>query len=360
MFFELPRGYQRSVPQGISLHIGCNVFDRQSYGAASPPPLRGCVNDAVDMESIARTQGFRTRLLLDDQATSTAILDSISTAAQILQPGDFFWMTSSTHGVRVPDPLEVGGIGEAMVTYDRLVDDNTFWTKWAEFQPGVRICLLTDICFGRNLAREWIPTLMRLQTQQSRVLESGSQQRGDGVDVLQSLSSLSGRNALELALSFVGTTERLLATAGGGLSPAAAPTLVRQALDPILEEPRGGDEIEQNRMMDERLGELDVQQRRDMYRQTFTPSDQVPTVWATVLGVASTDVAQTASDGRPDPSGRQNGAYTRLLKQVWQSATSYRGLQEAIKTQMPGTQTPGLYWPNGYDASFDNQRPFTI
>ncbi len=66
----------RGKPKGISLHIGVNEVDPIHY-AGWKGELLACENDANDMETIARSQGFVTQSLLTKAVTSTAVLGII-------------------------------------------------------------------------------------------------------------------------------------------------------------------------------------------------------------------------------------------------------------------------------------------
>ena len=65
-----------------------------------------CENDARDMETIARSQGFVAQSLLTKAATSTALLGVIEKAARELIEGDFFLLTYSGHGGQVNDGVK--------------------------------------------------------------------------------------------------------------------------------------------------------------------------------------------------------------------------------------------------------------
>jgi hypothetical protein len=64
----------------LSLHVGLNRVNNQAYGF-DVPELSGCVNDANDMQELALRKGFRVRPLLNEQATSEALMRGIREAA---------------------------------------------------------------------------------------------------------------------------------------------------------------------------------------------------------------------------------------------------------------------------------------
>jgi len=107
-----------------------------------------CENDARDMETIARSQGFVTQSLLTRSATSTSLLGIIEKAAKELVEGDIFLLTYSGHGGQINDVdnQEPDGLDETWVLYDRELVDDELYAIWSLFRPGVRICVLSDSC----------------------------------------------------------------------------------------------------------------------------------------------------------------------------------------------------------------------
>jgi metacaspase-1 len=114
------------------------------------------------------------------------------------------------------------------------------------------------------------------------------------------------------------------------------------------------------RLLPPDLAAADISRRADLYRSEVSRSTEWPAPQCTVLLEAACQDNQTASDGRPDPSGHQNGAFTRALRNVWESATDYADLHAQIVRQLPPTQSPNRYWATGPDTAFDAQPPFTI
>jgi hypothetical protein len=71
----------RGTARGVSIHIGLNHVDPNEYQDENGDPwdgeLAGCINDARAMQEIAVAQGYKSTLLIDDQATSAQVLKSI-------------------------------------------------------------------------------------------------------------------------------------------------------------------------------------------------------------------------------------------------------------------------------------------
>ena len=139
---------------GYSLHVGLNVVDTSSYIPA-PTVLAGCVNDANDMEALASGEGFRTRKLLDAQATSTALLSALDSLANTAVDGDIAFVSFSGHGGQIRDNTgdEDDGLDETWCLYDRQVLDDELYLKWSQFRSGVRIVVLSDSCHSGTVAR---------------------------------------------------------------------------------------------------------------------------------------------------------------------------------------------------------------
>jgi len=146
---------ERAKPKGISLHIGLNRVDPIHY-ASWKGELENCENDARDMETIARSQGFATQSLLTKAASSSALLDAIEKAATELYEDDFFLLTYSGHGGQINDAGndEPDGLNETWVLFDRQLIDDELYTAWSLFRPSVRIFVLSDSCSGGTLTKE--------------------------------------------------------------------------------------------------------------------------------------------------------------------------------------------------------------
>ncbi len=310
---------------GLSLHIGLNRVDNAAYGFPVPN-LSGCINDANDMREIADSRGFQTRQLLDEMATSAAVASSIEQAAERLYPGDLFWISYSGHGSQVPDPSEPDQRSETWVLWNRQLIDDELYALWGRFRRGVRILLISDSCHSGKVSRQ----LALVNAAVATVLRNG----------------------------------RTAATRGtGGPALDLVEGLVRDAVRevfPTMPASRDADFVEQMRLLDERLGFQDAAERAALYRTELARSASAPAPECSVLLISGCQDNQTSSDGRPEPSGHQNGAFTRALRNAWESATDYVDLHARILQQMPSTQSPNLYWATDRDPAFEAQRPFTI
>jgi metacaspase-1 len=158
--YNIPR--EDTMARGISLHIGLNRVDQGHYGGWDGS-LNACEMDARDMQSIARTQGFRARLLLTRAATHPAVTEAIRNAARLLTAGDFFFLSYSGHGGQVKDlngDEREDHLDETWVLYDREMIDDELYALWSGFERGVRILMLSDSCHSGTVAREsWYSAL---------------------------------------------------------------------------------------------------------------------------------------------------------------------------------------------------------
>src|SRR5262245_8563678 len=143
---------------GISLSIGLNHVDSKQYGDYFDE-LEGCENDARDMLKLAAAQGFQTTLMLNSQATSTAVTDKIKDAANRLSGGDFFLLTYSGHGAQLINELdedeESDGLDETWALFDRNLIDDELAVLWSQFKPDVRILVISDSCHSGMFTRSF-------------------------------------------------------------------------------------------------------------------------------------------------------------------------------------------------------------
>jgi metacaspase-1 len=139
---------------GRSIHIGLNHVDPNAYGGWDGA-LAGCINDANAMKGIADGLGFRSSIMIDSQATSATVIAAISGAASELSTGDLLLLTYSGHGGQVPDANneEEDPNDETWVLWDRQLIDDELFQLWSQFQPGVRIFVLSDSCHSGTVVK---------------------------------------------------------------------------------------------------------------------------------------------------------------------------------------------------------------
>lgn len=138
------------MAKGLALLTGLKGVDPAAYGGWDG--RNGCYGCELDVDNMAlvlgTAGGFSINTLKTKQATATAILRGIESAASALTAGDMFVFYYSGHGGQQPDRDgdESDGRDETLVAYDRELIDDELAKLWPKFAPGVRIVMISDIC----------------------------------------------------------------------------------------------------------------------------------------------------------------------------------------------------------------------
>ena len=142
------------MPKGISLHLGLNFVDPGHYSGWDGE-LLACEADALDMRAIAAAEGFSSQLLLTAEATRSRVLGTLSEAADILAPGDIFFLTYSGHGGQLPDRNgdETDTVDETWCLFDGEMVDDELYGVFRRFREGVRILVLSDSCHSGTVIK---------------------------------------------------------------------------------------------------------------------------------------------------------------------------------------------------------------
>lgn len=155
------------MARGMTVNIGLNSVDPAHYGGWDGK-LNACEADAKDMHELATKLGFEGELLLTKDATADAVIAAIRKAAEELVDGDILFVSNSSHGGQVPDTNgtedEPDKLDETWALYDRQLVDDELFALWGEFQPGVRIFMLSDSCHSGSVARGWYEDSLIPQT----------------------------------------------------------------------------------------------------------------------------------------------------------------------------------------------------
>ncbi len=129
----------------LALSIGINNYNRTVYG--NKATLKGCVNDSKYMKLLAFNNGYTTTQLINQQATRSAILSWIKNAVKNTNPGDFVFMSQSSHGTRTTmQGKEVNGV----CMFDNILWDFELKAEFTQFKPGVNVIWITDNCYAEN------------------------------------------------------------------------------------------------------------------------------------------------------------------------------------------------------------------
>ncbi len=149
------------MSNAISVHIGLNKIDKAVYGTDGA--LAGCHNDARAMQNIASSLGYKTTVLLDQDATAGNVIKRISDAAKALTSGDIFLLTYAGHGSQITDITsdEADGLDETWVLYDRMLIDDELFALWSDFKAGVRVLVVSDSCHSGTVVRDIYARLLQ-------------------------------------------------------------------------------------------------------------------------------------------------------------------------------------------------------
>lgn len=129
-------------------------------------PLNGCVNDVVDMANfLVDKMGFSRdsiRLIVDDRATASAILERLEWLVRDIQAGDRVVFHFSGHGVQVAtrNPKEeIDGLDECICGVDfnwsdeTMIRDKQFVEIFSKLPSGVKFNWFSDSCHSGSSTR---------------------------------------------------------------------------------------------------------------------------------------------------------------------------------------------------------------
>lgn len=322
------------MSNGYSLHIGLNRVDPNAYSGWDGK-LSGCENDANAMQDICIAQGFQTRLLLTNQATSNEVLSAISELATHAASSDTVVISYSGHGGQVPDTTgtEVDGLCETWVCYDRQVVDKELYARWSEFKRNVHVEVYSDSCHSGTVIRELI-------------LDINVQRDLPEVDgIMQSISSAA--SARRAALQLRGTRVMLPAKSVGAAAYRAVYAPKVKANPAFLDR-----ELQFQRMIPPSLA-YKLFREQPVLQQQPKPG---PLQCGVVL-ISGCQDNQTSADGQT------NGLFTEKLLAVWDHG-AFSGtipqFHRAILALMPADQTPNYDLVGIDDDAISNGRPLSV
>lgn len=130
-------------------------------------PLRGCVNDVMDMRDLLAAKGFQpanTRILTDQKATAQAMREGLSWLVTGAQSGDILVFHYSGHGSQVPDRNgdEADHLDECIIPVDynwtdKIIRDDELAVVFGKV-PQVADCyVVLDSCHSGTGTRELAP-----------------------------------------------------------------------------------------------------------------------------------------------------------------------------------------------------------
>jgi len=307
--------------KGISINIGLNRVDPNHYDGWSGQ-LAACEFDAQDLYAIAQQQGFTSTLLLTADATSQAVLDALSDAANELNSGDILLLTYSGHGSQVPDTNgdEADDLDETWVLYDRQLVDDELYAMFSRFKAGVRIFVLSDSCHSGTVAR---------------MMEYRAAKKAQ--------STLPARAARVLPRN----PRRATRASQAGFSADDATWV------PLRQRPR---RVKSPPPTVRYNTYTENQQLYDGIQEKYPKGDKAQ-VNASVILISGCQDNQLSSDGF------RNGLFTGQLRRVWRNGAftgNYRRFHRQIRRRMPAIQSPNYFTYGAVNEDFENQIPFTI
>jgi hypothetical protein len=311
------------MARGKSLHIGLNRVDPTKYNGWDGA-LGGCVNDANAYKAIADQVGYQSKLLINEEATSQAVVQEIGESAKTLQSDDIFLLTYAGHGGSVPDSTgdEEDAKDETWVLYDRMLLDDELYQLWAQFAPGVRIFMLSDSCHSGTVAREMVYQ-----------------------DMVESQPMLTRPMPPEMFETWL-----------RGMKPDTR--AARECIRKCNEVSREVKEPPKFRMIKPDIGADAYAQNRSFYDTVqWTSGGLRVNIEASVLLIAG------CQDNQLSMESGGSGLFTKTLTEVWNHGSfdgTYADFHNDIVNRMPATQTPNLFKVGATNAEFEAQKPFTI
>jgi hypothetical protein len=107
------------------------------------------------MQAIASGLNFETETLKTEKATRDNVSQAIRDAAGKLKSGDLFLVSYAGHGGQVADVNgdEEDLKDETWCLYDGQMLDDELAILWADFDPGVRIVMISDSCNSGSISK---------------------------------------------------------------------------------------------------------------------------------------------------------------------------------------------------------------
>lgn len=132
-------------------------------------PLRGCINDSVNLANFLSAQGFEIHSLHDQQATRQGILNKVAELGSKLKPNDYLVVHYSGHGSQIPCTKgdEADGLTEIICPID-LINPDGSWTNnyitddnisdlLTKLDETISVEFFMDCCHSGTLTRDLKP-----------------------------------------------------------------------------------------------------------------------------------------------------------------------------------------------------------
>jgi hypothetical protein len=138
--------------RAISLHLGVN----HPKDGRSRQALEHSEATAWRMAELASQAGYdAVSMLRGREANRHAVYDALVGAAKVLGQDDIIFVSFSGHGEQTKDGDhdERDGWDEAWCLHDGILLDDKLAGFWKLFEPGVRILIVSESCFGGGIGR---------------------------------------------------------------------------------------------------------------------------------------------------------------------------------------------------------------
>jgi hypothetical protein len=141
------------MAKGYCLSVGVSFVDPTGYGG-DHRALTAPRADALAFSQLAKNAGFEVQLLVNEDATSAAVLRYLLQCARKMQPEDLLLFYFSGDGSQVPDVCgdeAPDDFDETLCLYDRMLLDDELRVMWSKFPKMSRIVILPDCCHSGGL-----------------------------------------------------------------------------------------------------------------------------------------------------------------------------------------------------------------
>lgn len=125
--------------------------------AGTPIALRGCINDATNMQNLVSNElGFtQTKMLLEEAATTQGILEGLEWLIDGVVPGDVVLFHFSGHGSQTRSNIEPDGLDEIICPIDinwrdKVIKDDDLKAIFSKAPNGVNVTVILDCCHSAS------------------------------------------------------------------------------------------------------------------------------------------------------------------------------------------------------------------
>jgi hypothetical protein len=367
----------QQAARGRALCIGLNEVDAQHYG--SPLRLKGCKNDATDLATIlSGIEGFSiVRTMFDNQATVLAVSNEIKAAAADLVGGDIFVLTIASHGAQLPDlngdeaELDASDrLDETWLLYDRMWIDDERYNLWKEFKPGVRVLVISDTCHAGTTIRNPFGGSGSVFIVNGLALASGDFGSSRALQIHEGsaiINTMRNVKSLESDDSFFAAFREAKARSQTANVADSDDSVESRGLQRAVGvETRAIAEMSQSVRSIDRSDALAIYAARSnvydpILKDSGLATSERSPLAASIILLAACQDHQTAADGQ------FNGAFTGMLKEVWNKGFvgTYESFVDQIRRNMFQRyfeQTPNYLAIGAKNVDFQNkkQRPMSV